>query len=129
MQVDISLPAIRRFLYGEGVDATRTPLTAEFDYRLQLVKDGQFLREPSLRETTKRWMALHLSVVIEGADWVTEPKGVIKKVNLTFTAKFLLLIVRHCLSPTDADNIVTWDQAVLMAAMIAGFEVDFVWLL
>ena len=26
--VDISLPGIRRFLYGEGVDATRTPLTA-----------------------------------------------------------------------------------------------------
>ena len=32
VQVDISLPAIPRFLYGEGVDATRTPLTAEFDY-------------------------------------------------------------------------------------------------
>ena len=42
MQVDISLPAIRRFLYGEGVDATRTPLTAEVDYRWQIVKDGQF---------------------------------------------------------------------------------------
>ena len=27
------------------------------------------------------------------------------------------------------DNIVTWDRAVLMAAMIAGFEVDFAWLL
>ena len=26
-------PAIRLFLYGEGVDATQTPLTAEFDYR------------------------------------------------------------------------------------------------
>ena len=33
------------------------------------------------------------------------------------------------LSPTAADNIVTWDRAVLMAAMIAGFEVDFAWLL
>ena len=54
VQVDISLPAIRWFLYGEGVDATRTPLTTEFDYRYQIVKDVQFLREPSLRETTKR---------------------------------------------------------------------------
>ena len=44
------------------------PLTAEFDYRWQIVKDGQFLREPSLRETTKRWIALHLSVDEEGAD-------------------------------------------------------------
>ena len=107
VQVDISLPAIRRFLYGEGVDATRTPLTAEFDYRWQIVKDSQFLREPSLRETPKKWMALHMSVDGEGADWVTEPKGAINKANLTFTEKFLWLIVRHCLSPTTADNIFT----------------------
>ena len=54
VQVDISLPAIRGFLYGESADATRTPNTAEFDYRWQVVKDGHFLREPALRETTKR---------------------------------------------------------------------------
>ena len=99
VQVDISLPAICRFLYGESVDATRIPLTTKFDYRWHIVKDGQFLREPSLRETTKRWMDLHLSVDGEGADWVTEPKGAIKKDNLTFTTKFLWLLVRHCLSP------------------------------
>ena len=86
------------------------------------------MREPSLRETTKRWMALHLSVDGEGADWVTEPKGAIRKDNLTFVAKFLWMLVRRCLSPTAADNI-TWDRAVLMAAMIAEFEVDFAWLL
>ena len=40
VQVDISLPAIHRFLYGESADATRTPHTAEFDYRWQIVKDG-----------------------------------------------------------------------------------------
>ena len=99
MQFDISLPAIRRFLYGEGVDATRTPLTAEFDYRWQIVKDGQFLYEPSLRKTTKRWMALHLSVDGEGAGRMTEPKGDIKKANLTFTAKFLWLIIRPAFPP------------------------------
>ena len=74
-------------------------------------------------------MALHLSDDGEGADWVTEPKWAIKKANLTLTAKFLLLIVRHCLSPTAADNIFTLDRAVLMEAMIDGFEVDFAWLL
>ena len=58
-------------------------------------------------------------------DW----KGVIRKTNLTFTTKFLWLIVRHCLSPTAADNIVTWDRTVLMAAMMAGFEVEYAWLL
>ena len=107
IQVDISLPSIRRYLYSEDVDANRTPLTAEFVYRWKIVKDGQFLCETSMRETTKRWMALHLSVDGEGADWVTESKGAIKKANLTFTAKFLWLIVRHCLSPMAADNIVT----------------------
>ena len=55
---------------------------------------------------------------------MTEPKGAIKKANLTFTVKFLWLIVRHCLSPTAGDNIVTLARAVLMAVMIAGFEVD-----
>ena len=65
--------------------------------------------EPSLRETTKRWMTLHLSVDEEGADWVTELKGAIKKANLTFTAKFLWLIVCHYVSLTAADNIITWD--------------------
>ena len=74
-------------------------------------------------------MALHLSVDGEGADWVTELKGAIKKANLTFTMTFLWLIVRHCLYPKAADNIVTWDRVVLMAAMIDGFEVDFAWLL
>ena len=44
IQVDISLPTIRQYLYGKDVDANKTPLTAEFDYRWQIVKDGQFLR-------------------------------------------------------------------------------------
>ena len=103
-QVYISLPAIHRYLYSVADDAHRTPHTIEFDYRWQIVKDGQFLREPSLRETTKRWMALHLSIDGEGADWVTKPKGAIKKANITFTTKFLCLIVRHYLSPTAADS-------------------------
>ena len=70
-----------------------------------------------------------MSVDGEGDYWLTESKGAIKKANLTFTAKFLWLIIRHCFSPTAADIIVTWDRAVLMAAMTVGFEVDFFWLL
>ena len=60
---------------------------------------------------------------------MTEPKGAIKKANQTFTVKFLWLIVHHCLPPTTANIIVTRDRAVLMTAIIVGFEVDFVWLL
>ena len=105
IKVDISLPSIRRYLCDENVDANRTPLTTEFDNWWQIVKYGQFLRETSLIETTKRWMALHLSINVEGADWVTEPKGAINKANLTFTTKFLWFIARHCLFPIAADNI------------------------
>ena len=74
-----------------------------------------------LLETTKRLMVLHLSVDGEGADLVTEPKGAIKKANMTFTAMFLWLIVYHCLSHTSANNIVTWDRVVLMVVIIDGF--------
>ena len=47
---------------------------------------------------------------------------------MTFTARFLWLIVCHCLSPKTADNKVTWDS-VFIAAMIAEFKADFAWLL
>ena len=66
---------------------------------MELVKDGQFLCEPELRETTKRLISRYLSVDGEAADWVLEPKRAIKKDNLTLTAKFLWLIVRQFLSP------------------------------
>ena len=72
-------------------------------------------------------MAQHLFIDGEGADLFMELKGSIRKANLTFTAKFLRLIVRHYLSPTVADNIVH-GIAVLMEAMIAEFEVDFTWI-
>ena len=54
-----------------------------------------------------------------------EPRGLIKKANLTFAAKFIRVLAHHRLSPTAFDNIFTWDRMVLVAAMVAGFEVDF----
>ena len=36
---------------------------------------------------------------------MTETKGDIKKANLTFTAKFLWLLVRHCLSPQSTIDV------------------------
>ena len=54
-----------------------------------------------------------------------DPRGLIKKVNLTFAAKFFWLLVHHRLSPTAADNILTLDRAVL----VAGLEIVFVRLL
>lgn len=84
-RVDISLPSICQYLYGKDVNATTTPLTAEFEYRSKLVKYGRFLREPELRVTTKRWLSRYLSVDVEVTDWVLDPKEDIKKANLTFT--------------------------------------------
>lgn len=93
------MPAIRRYLYGKDVDFTRTPLTVEFEYRWKLVKDGRFLRQPEPRETNKRWLAQYLSIDGKAANLVLEPKGSIQKANLTFTKKFLLLIVHRFFSP------------------------------
>ena len=83
----------------------------------------QWRRE--LRESTKRWIAQQISIDGEGEDWVMDPRGLIKKSILTFSTKFILLLVHHCLSPTSVDNILTWDRAVLVAAMVAGFEIEF----
>ena len=107
LKVDISLPAIHRFLYGADTDVTREPLTPEFDYRWKLIKEDHFQRDAGLRETTKKWIAQHISKDDEGADWVLEPRSVIKKANLTVVAKFIWLLVFHFLSPIAADNILT----------------------
>ncbi|WMV33243.1 hypothetical protein MTR67_026628 [Solanum verrucosum] len=44
---------------------------------------------------------------------------------LRFATKFCWLLVRNRVSPTLADNVVTEDRAVMLAAMIVGLEIDF----
>ena len=61
----------------------------------------------------------------ERADWVIDPRGLIKKATLTFAAKFFWLLARHMLSPTQEDNVVTWDVEALVAALEVGLEIDF----
>ncbi|KAG5586092.1 hypothetical protein H5410_046526 [Solanum commersonii] len=53
------------------------------------------------------------------------PRLGIRKATLTFVAKFFWLLVRNRVSPTKADNQVTWDRAVMVAALVAGVEIDF----
>ena len=78
-----------------------------------------------MRETTKRWIVQHIFMDGKGADWVLETRGVIKKANLTFVIKVISLLVLQYLSPTAADNTLTWYRVeVFVAAMVAGFEVD-----
>ena len=60
----------------------------------------------------------------KAADRGLDHKGLIKISNFTFSAKFFWLLVRHPLFPTAVDNILTWDRAVLVAALVAGLDID-----
>uniref|UniRef100_M1DHI9 Integrase core domain containing protein n=1 Tax=Solanum tuberosum TaxID=4113 RepID=M1DHI9_SOLTU len=61
----------------------------------------------------------------ERAEWVAALRLGIRKATLNFVAKFFWLLVRNRVSPTKADNQVTWDRAVMVAAMVAGEKIDF----
>ena len=70
------------------------------------------------------WLAQYITENGEDADWVIEPLGLIEKVTLTFVAKFFWLLVSNIVSPTKADNVLTWDMEVLVEALVAGFDID-----
>ena len=48
-----------------------------------------------------------------------------KRGTLTFVAKIFLLLVQNLISPTKADNALTWDRVVMVASLVAGFEINF----
>uniref|UniRef100_M1DCJ7 Integrase core domain containing protein n=1 Tax=Solanum tuberosum TaxID=4113 RepID=M1DCJ7_SOLTU len=49
----------------------------------------------------------------------------IKKATLTFATKFFWLLVQNYASPTQVDNLLTWDHAIMVATFVVGLEVDF----
>ena len=49
----------------------------------------------------------------------------IRKGTLTFRDKFLCLLVRKRVSPTQADNFLTWDREIVVGLMVAKLESDF----
>ncbi|WMV46039.1 hypothetical protein MTR67_039424 [Solanum verrucosum] len=51
----------------------------------------------------------------------------IRNATLSFPAKFWWSIVRHRLSPTHAKNVVTWDRAVILVALMAGEATVPIW--
>uniref|UniRef100_M1DWJ5 Integrase core domain containing protein n=1 Tax=Solanum tuberosum TaxID=4113 RepID=M1DWJ5_SOLTU len=61
----------------------------------------------------------------EHAEWVATPRLGIRKATSNFVAKFFWLLVRNRVSPTKVDNQLTWDKAVMAAALVAGVEIDF----
>ena len=54
---------------------------------------------------------------------MTDPRVLIKKDNLTSASKLMWLFVGHRISPTAAENILTWDREIRVAAMVVGFEI------
>uniref|UniRef100_M1DL60 Integrase core domain containing protein n=1 Tax=Solanum tuberosum TaxID=4113 RepID=M1DL60_SOLTU len=69
------------------------------------------------------WMALpQIATNGERIEWVRTPSLGIKKATLNFAVKFFWLLVRNRVSPTQADNVVIWDRAMMVATMVAGLE-------
>ncbi|KAG5591370.1 hypothetical protein H5410_041884 [Solanum commersonii] len=90
------------------------PLTSTLD----IVRSGAFQRNSEQREAMIHWLAKYIAADGERAEWVAAPRLGIRKATLTFVAKFFWLLVRNRVSPTKADNQVTWDRAVMVAALL-----------
>uniref|UniRef100_M1DUI3 Integrase core domain containing protein n=1 Tax=Solanum tuberosum TaxID=4113 RepID=M1DUI3_SOLTU len=99
--VDIPPSTISLFLYVPTTGHSWSLNTSEFDYRWDIVRNG------------------------EREEWVATPRLGIRNATLTFVAKFLWLLVRNRVSLTKADNYVTWDRAFMVAALVAGVEINF----
>uniref|UniRef100_M1DEU9 Integrase core domain containing protein n=1 Tax=Solanum tuberosum TaxID=4113 RepID=M1DEU9_SOLTU len=70
-------------------------------------------------------MAHHIADEEERTESVHNMTLPIKKATLNFIVKFFLTILRIRLSPTQAENMVTWDRVVMLAALVVGLEIDF----
>uniref|UniRef100_M1E0N2 Integrase core domain containing protein n=1 Tax=Solanum tuberosum TaxID=4113 RepID=M1E0N2_SOLTU len=123
--VDISQATINRFLYGPTTGYTWSLNTEEFDYRWDIVRSGAFQRNVEQREAVILWLAKYIVVDGERVEWVATPRLGIQKATLNFAAKFFWLLVRNMVSPTKVDNQLTWDRVVMVAALVAGVQIDF----
>uniref|UniRef100_M1DVC0 Integrase core domain containing protein n=1 Tax=Solanum tuberosum TaxID=4113 RepID=M1DVC0_SOLTU len=123
--VDISPSTIIRFLDGPTTGYSWSLNTSEFDYRWDIVRSGAFQRNAEQREAVLLCLARYIVADSERTEWVTTPWLGIRRATLNFVAKFLWLLVRNRVSPTKADNQVTWDRAVMGATLVEGVEIDF----
>ncbi|KAG5607112.1 hypothetical protein H5410_028604 [Solanum commersonii] len=76
-------------------------------------------------EVVIHWLAKYIRCEMAASLNGFAPRLGIRKATLTFVAKFFWLLVRNRVSPTKADNQVTWDRAVMVAALVAGVKIDF----
>uniref|UniRef100_M1E080 Integrase core domain containing protein n=1 Tax=Solanum tuberosum TaxID=4113 RepID=M1E080_SOLTU len=95
--VDLSHATINRFLYGLTTGHPWSLNTAEFEYRWDVVRNSAFQRNAEQREVVILWLAKYIAADGERAE----------------------------VSPTKADNQLTWDKAIMVASLVAGVEIDF----
>uniref|UniRef100_M1DW71 Integrase core domain containing protein n=1 Tax=Solanum tuberosum TaxID=4113 RepID=M1DW71_SOLTU len=114
---------IHKFLYCPS--HTLPINTIEYDYWMGIIQSGAFQRDAEQKETLLLWLSSHIADDGECIKWVQTPSLGIRKATLSFSMKFFLLLVRNRLSQTQADNVVTWDQVLMIATILAGLEIDF----
>ncbi|KAM3217714.1 putative protein isoform X1 [Capsicum annuum] len=119
--VDISERTIQRLLFGTEFKAPTS--TAEYNHRVSIVKDRVKMADPVQRSSLLKWVASFIAENREEASWVTS-KGTITKASLNFAAKFWWAIVRSRLGSTSGDNRLTPDRAVLVASIMAGYNIN-----
>lgn len=67
------------------------------------------------------WLAIHIDADVESVEWVATPQWDLRKANLNLAAEFFYLLVFNTVSPTKADNFVTWDRT----ALVTRLDIDF----
>ncbi|MCD7468507.1 hypothetical protein HAX54_006785 [Datura stramonium] len=115
--VDISERTISRFLFGNGYEAL--VLILEYDYRMEALKK---VKQLSTKDKLMHfwWMANIITKAKEDAEWVISGKP-ISKTSLNFLAKSRWSIIRHKLALMVKNNILSADQAALMACIMSKY--------
>uniref|UniRef100_M1DXL9 Putative plant transposon protein domain-containing protein n=1 Tax=Solanum tuberosum TaxID=4113 RepID=M1DXL9_SOLTU len=111
------------FLYGLG--HTLPINRAKVNYRMNIVRSGAFQSNAKQRKSIFLWLARHLATDEKRIEWVSTPSLSIKKATLSFVAKFFWLLVWNRVSPTQVDNVLTWDPVVMVVALVSRMEVNF----
>lgn len=118
-QVDILETSIRRMLFGPAFSTPRS--TPEFDYRVGQMRDLLVMRDTVRRASLMSWVA--------GAEqgpkvvWVTTYLEPIVKALHSFPAKFWWA-VQSRIRPTLVDNTLMMEHAVLVASILASYNID-----
>ena len=82
------------------------------------------MRDEEQKLELLKWIAGYIAEDNVAASWVPG-KLDIKKSTLYFSGRFWWSVVRYRLGPTNADNSLILDRAVVVASILAGYEIHF----